>query len=430
MYVEARVAGISNSDEHYQPYFFLSYARTPRISDKDPDPNLWVTKFYRALCQEIMQISRLPAGVSPGFMDQELRVGAAWNERLAKELASCRVFVPLYSPRYFGSEPCGKEWAAFDLRRKRHMGQGPDLPEVMVPAFWVPVRPDELPEMAPPIQFNDPALGTPYQERGVYGLIKLNRYRDHYKSVVNALARRIVDLAENVRLPPGKPCDFTSLKSAFVPDRGRRFQIVVLAPTRDALPPHRSQRQYGAAATDWNPYYPQCDQPIASLAADIVRDLGFEPELWSYADQGEDLLKEDGPASPGVVLLDPWVVLMPGYQAALSYLRRSSHPWVGLVIPWHEDDEQLAAATDQIRAGLHALAPTWIERGRLLAREAAKGTLAFGQFAPALRQVVFTVSRPYLRDTPAFPPRSEPGDAPPRRRDRLTWQPPENPGGT
>ncbi len=217
------MASIPSSDKHHQPYFFLSYARTPRISANDPNPNLWVTKFYRALCQEIMQISRPPDGVSPGFMDQELRVGAAWNERLTKELATCRVFVPLYSPRYFANEPCGKEWAAFDLRRKQLMEQGADFPEVVLPVFWVPVRPDDLPEMAHPIQFHDPALGAQYQERGVYGLIKLHRCSDHCKSVVAALARRIVDLAENVRLPPGKPCDFTSLKSAFVPDWGRRF---------------------------------------------------------------------------------------------------------------------------------------------------------------------------------------------------------------
>lgn len=397
------MASIPGSDQHHQPYFFLSYARTPRISANGPDPNLWVTKFYWALCQEIMQISRLPDGVSPGFMDQELRVGAAWNERLAKELASCRVFVPLYSPRYFASESCGKEWAAFDLRRKHLMGRGSDLSEVVLPAFWVPVRPTELPKMAHPIQFHDPALGTKYQEHGVYGLIKLNRFRDHYKLVVDALARRIVDLAENVRLPPGTPCDFTSLPSAFVPDQTRRFRIVVLAPTRDTLPPHRDQRQYGTAATDWNPYYPQYDRPIASLAADIVQSLGFEPELWSYAERGEDLLRPDGPASPGIVLLDPWVVLMPEYQAALSILRRSSHSWVGLVVTWHEDDEQLTAATDQIRPGLRALVPTWIEQGRLLSREAAKGALGIGQFAPALREVILTVAKSYLREASHTP---------------------------
>jgi hypothetical protein len=50
-------------------------------------------------------------------MNRELRQGQGqgheWPWRLSNALATCSVFVPLYSRRYFKSEHCGKEWFAF-----------------------------------------------------------------------------------------------------------------------------------------------------------------------------------------------------------------------------------------------------------------------------------------------------------------------------
>src|SRR5690242_4825127 len=90
------------------PYFFLSYARTPRLPDDPGDPDKWIAKLYEDLCTNVIQFAK---GKSPnvGFMDREIFPGEQWPNRLAQALACCRVFVPLYSPRYFESEECGKE---------------------------------------------------------------------------------------------------------------------------------------------------------------------------------------------------------------------------------------------------------------------------------------------------------------------------------
>ncbi|MBC3842855.1 hypothetical protein GXW82_29795 [Streptacidiphilus sp. 4-A2] len=50
-------------------------------------------------------------------MDRGMHLGEGWVGRLSDALASCRVFVPLYSPRYFRSEPCGQEWRGFASRQ-------------------------------------------------------------------------------------------------------------------------------------------------------------------------------------------------------------------------------------------------------------------------------------------------------------------------
>lgn len=95
-------AGNSPQTGDPAPYFFLSYAHTPKQDPNDPgDPDKWVVNLFRDLCAHIMHMTNLPHGARAGFMDRELRSGSDWPFRLAQALATCRVFVPLYSQRYF-----------------------------------------------------------------------------------------------------------------------------------------------------------------------------------------------------------------------------------------------------------------------------------------------------------------------------------------
>ena len=87
-----------------RPYFFLSYARTPKRDPADrTDPDRWVHKLYKDLCDEILQMTDAQPGEA-GFMDRENKLGAEWSPELMTALKSCRVFVPLYSRRYFESD--------------------------------------------------------------------------------------------------------------------------------------------------------------------------------------------------------------------------------------------------------------------------------------------------------------------------------------
>ena len=160
---EGRVTDGNNSaSPDNAPYFFLSYAHTPRQEGSPGDPDIWVANLFQDLSAHIMQLTNLPPGATPGFMDRELRPGSDWPTRLAQALATCRVFVPLYSRRYFGSEHCGKEWFAFSRRVLNHVARaGPA--EAIIPALWVPVAPALLPEAAKSIQFDPGQLGERYE---------------------------------------------------------------------------------------------------------------------------------------------------------------------------------------------------------------------------------------------------------------------------
>jgi hypothetical protein len=198
--------------------FFLSYAHTPKVDNHDPaDPDLLVAEFFRDLCRSLVQISDLPMGEGIGFMDREFRPGYKWPDRLARALATCKVFVPLYSPRYFSKENCGMEWFAFASRAAEVAARRGEQVEAIVPALWVPVPDERLPEVAQPIHYWTPDYGSRYASHGIYGLMTISKYKDQYKEVIHELASRILDVAEKFQLDPGTVPDYRSLRNAFKP---------------------------------------------------------------------------------------------------------------------------------------------------------------------------------------------------------------------
>ncbi|MCF1594579.1 TIR-like protein FxsC [Streptomyces muensis] len=211
--------GVSSYEESGEsaPYFFLSYAHIPRDDSDDSDPNLWVTRLFSDLCEHIRSMTVVPWG-SAGFMDRSVRAGAVWTSELSDAIATCRVFVPLYSPRYFVSPWCGKEWTAFTRRQARHPGDGArGLPSGIVPALWSPVPDSQLPLPVRDVQFMHPELGERYRTFGLYGLAKLRSFRNDYQKAVLHLARRIVEVGEGVVVERGERVDLSALPDAFAP---------------------------------------------------------------------------------------------------------------------------------------------------------------------------------------------------------------------
>ncbi|WP_217551683.1 TIR-like protein FxsC [Streptomyces sp. GbtcB6] len=209
----------------HQPYFFLSYAHTPQRDPAGGDPDHWVRVLFNDLCGHIMALTDLPAGSPAGFMDREMRSGEGWTERLSENLAACRVFVPLFSPRYFSSEMCGREWYAFHERMPNARATGTATASAVVPALWRRVDRHELPDSARHVRIEDLSSGGGYLSSGIYGLIKLSRLRGEYDETVFGLAERIVRAARDSGPAPGRPRDHESTPNAFEP-RGtgpRRF---------------------------------------------------------------------------------------------------------------------------------------------------------------------------------------------------------------
>lgn len=403
----------------HRPYFFLSYAHTPRYGAGGPDPDMWVERLFRDLCGHVMAMTDLPAGAPAGFMDREIRSGEGWSERLGEVLASCRVFVPLFSPRYFASEMCGKEWYAFAQRAIYHHAKSNRPAEAIVPALWVPMPPEQLPGPAERLQFNHRAFGDRYVTDGLYGLIKLRIFAEEYEAAVYELAKRIVSVADTIRLAPGSPVEFRQAPSAFGRPTGgpRPMHVVVAAPTSHDLPPGRSADFYGKQSQDWNPYHPDSARPLAYVAQDLVRSLNYQPTVSSFDHEPLPVAGRP-PTRPEILLVDRWALENEERCRKLAAFDAQPHPWVSVVVPWNRDDPDSREAEAALIEKLERTMPHQMSHGRAACLAAARGVYSMEAFGQLLPQVAEAAAQEYLRHAEVFPP-APPGGGSHSERPRL-----------
>ncbi|MFF5955332.1 TIR-like protein FxsC [Streptomyces luteogriseus] len=200
------------------PYvFYMSYARAPLTvaRPKKDQSDVALEQFHAQLCSYITQLTDHDGEESPGFLDVRMTVGVEWENILKKALATCRVFVPVYNSQYFTREWCGKEWDAFARRQQQHLRKRPCTGNAIVPVLWVGTQYlRDLPPVAAKVQYYHPDLGKDYLQSGLYGLRQAGRHVKH-RSTVWALARTIVEVAQQTSL---EPCDvelFRDLRNVF-----------------------------------------------------------------------------------------------------------------------------------------------------------------------------------------------------------------------
>ncbi|MFC8343525.1 TIR-like protein FxsC [Streptomyces sp. NPDC057280] len=394
------------------PYFFLSYARMPRDGSGRTNPDLWVHDLFHELCDCIDNLTDHPG--MPGFMDGSMKTGQLWNAELDYSLARCRVFVPLYSPRYFISSWCGKEWTAFSNRTVRHRNPGPlSTPSAVVPALWAPVPDNRLPECVKGVQYMDPEFGEAYRENGFYGLAKLTSFRGDYEKAIHHLAKRIVAVGESVVVQPGRRNGLSTAHDAFAATSAttsttrRTLRVSVAAATLDRLPEGRARDYYGPSALDWNPYHPTSERPLAQIAADIAVDLALRPDVREFDHTSR-------PAEgPEVLLLDRWVLRDAERRDNLGEFDRSDLPLTGLVVPWNENDPDSDEAEFELAAQTEATLTRRIRVGRQVCRPAVRGVPDPSAFDAVLRYVVQWAESEYRKRAQPRPPV---GDSTPRFR--------------
>ncbi|WTE73775.1 TIR-like protein FxsC [Streptomyces sp. NBC_01615] len=416
---KSRSVAWAQSTPDRRPYFFLSYAHTPAGGSGD-DPDHWVHVLFSDLCDDIMALTDLPAGTPAGFMDRELRAGEGWPDKLSENLATCRVFVPLFSPRYFASESCGREWFAFNERILRARASGSGAVPAIVPALWTHVDAAQVPDSVRHIHVDHAAFGDRYAANGIYGLMKLKRFRDEYEETVLGLAQRIVRVADESPLPSSRPRPYESTPSAFRP-RGegpRRIHLTVAAPTRHALPEHRDPRPYGEGAEDWNPYHAASARPLASLAEELIRSLDYRVTVSSFDDEeiADETLDKTGRAPmPEILLIDRWALTDEERQRRLAAFDANARPWVSAIVPWDRADMQCHGEEGRkLAADLERTLPSILDRGRLTdGRVAVNGVPTLKAFTDVLPAVVAHATRQYLKHSGVTPPSTP---SPPRLR--------------
>jgi len=352
-----------------------------------------------------------------GFMDRENKIGTAWSPELIASLARCRVFVPLYSRRYFESDNCGREWFAFARREITRKAQGGQVADAIVPALWTRLDRDKLPPVAQSVQFDHNFLGERYCAEGFYGIIKLQNYRTDYQRAVHRLAERIIAIGDQSATDADEtagrqmtPSDFDSLPSAFGPASARRtadgrLQIAVLAHDTSTLPPGRARDYYGATQRTWSPYRPDYIQPVADYAQDIAKKcLDCKPLVGAFEDDMATWASNGHPLPPCLCLVDAWVGLSVSHQEHLNRLDQIKESWVSVLVPWNSQDLGMHDAKDNLRANLqHRL-------GRKLAgvprrcQMAANGIPTMQDFGQLLPEMTMIMLKRFRKEAAAHPP--------------------------
>jgi FxsC-like protein len=387
------------------PYFFLSYAHKSRGDDRyDGEAGYWVGAFFRDLCRSVEQQAGLLKGASSGFMDLERRSGNEWPIGVLRALVGCRVFVPLYSSRYFADEYCGKEWNYIARRRSDPSAQEAPI----VPGIWDPVEAEKVPQAAQAVQFSHRGSDA-YETLGLYGIMKVSRYRAGYVRAVSDLAGLIVAAAEYHPAKEGPAVDHNALESAFDHGRtaqgSRQLRITVVAPRRDELPAERTNSSYyGPSALDWKPYAPDSTRPIVDDASDLARSLGFRVEVGDLYQHENDLLSGDPRFGPQILIVDPWALLVPYTRQLLQRVNDLWLPWVQVVIPWSAADEESQQAKGKLRIVLGAAIQSKLAETASISEMAAHGVPSLGEFDMVLEQLIGAVAKRYLGNAAAFPP--------------------------
>lgn len=171
-------------------YFFLSYAHGER------DDKARVQQFFNDLSTEIRVLTGEDGGTAVGFHDDgALRIGDDWPRELFEALCRAQTMIALFSPRYFRSEFCGKEWAVFSARVRRWERRGGSRQARLIPIFWV--RRTTVPDTLGHLQQSDARFGDTYEREDLRELLREHaRGRSgEYERFVSALALMITEIA-------------------------------------------------------------------------------------------------------------------------------------------------------------------------------------------------------------------------------------------
>jgi FxsC-like protein len=325
------------------------------------------------------------------------------------------VFIPLYSPRYFSSENCGKEWFAFHKRQVEYEANGGRHPEAIVPVLWVPVPEKSLPGVARSLQFDHHRLGEVYARSGFSQLIKINRYSDDYNEALRTLADHIVRVAEENSPDTAQDSfveEYASLECAFgsverKAASSKRLTITIVSDDFYHLPQQpasRAQDYYHPnAPTQWNPYQPESKISLADYTANIARGMGLVPEI-VWFDEIVARGEIDGD-DPGLIVVDPWAVLDSERCRLLHEIGQTAKSWIQVLVPWNATDMQTTLHETALRRALEE-ALSYVP--------APLQTLQM--FGNQLQKAINTALRNYLRHAQPRPPVGPDGSRPSRMR--------------
>ncbi|MEU3184784.1 TIR-like protein FxsC [Streptomyces sp. NPDC006923] len=406
----------------------------------DDNENDLVSDFFEDLCQEIIRITTLSRD-HLGYNYAEMRAAMKWRRELSEALGSCKVFIPLYSPRYFASEFCGKEWWAFSQRLEQYAASTPaPEPNMIFPVIWEGVFHDRvrLPKTAADIWARQRELGERYAKTGLRQLVQLKHHRDYtaqYHEIIYMLGERVAGLINESPLTPDSvSSELDDLYNAFAdpeigpvaatvskqaeeksavtaavpgppafPSGPKHVRLVVASGTSGDLGSLRQDTShYGARQDDWAPYTPDAPEPVLIYAAEVATELRLVPHPEEFDDEVAQLLdKAEANNELAVIILDPWTVAMDHRQAALEEYDKRLSINAGMVVPESACDSETTDNADALRLQiLHVLGRH--ARARQPVFKMSLDTVA--SFKDALRELLIELCRLLVSNAPHVRP--------------------------
>ena len=309
------------------PVFFVSYAR----ADTDYEAyRLQMRRFVDDLSAMVavkMAIAR--QGIC-FFDESSIETGTIWRRELADALKTTRVAVPLYSPSYFTSSWCGREFQVF-LERGCAIPSSPQAPVGIIPVLWMKCT--TMPACVKEIQYRHDAFPREYTEVGIQQLLALNVYSDYYQLSLSAIAESIKSAAAN-GLREMSDIDVETIPSAW--DRSSA-----------ADPESHKEGAIGKTCFvfvsrdgwDWQPY-PEVRKKIGAMAQQISGELGLRYEELACDASLSKKLKETRTSSvPTVLFGDPASLLDSAFAQPMREYDDLYLLNCGTLVPWSEESK-------------------------------------------------------------------------------------------
>lgn len=265
-----------------QYLFFFSYASKNRDS--------YLMQFFEDLYRYVDLSMPLPANgeTKVAFIDQrDIESGTEWNPALLEALQNSRMLVCAYSPHYFESDMCSREWHVFRLRHKSYRQNHPNYdaePIAIKPVMWFPFEQQTFPEITRQaifaIQIASGQRDAPV-ERNVpveHMLRKRPRYAVEYEELIERIGKEIVSCNRDGPLLPvleGIESELSEFPSLFpVPDWERSSPRGITPPLHFAL---ISGAEAGPGR--WRPFGDRTEPVSATLYSIASVDLCMTCEV-------------------------------------------------------------------------------------------------------------------------------------------------------
>ena len=339
-------------------WFFLSYARL----DRDDDPFECVRKFYDDLDREIRLKKTIREGTAGFYDGTGIQQGDQWPQTLGAALNACRALVSVYSPAYFDSEYCGKEFAVFNSRIDAYMNGVPKetvRPKLILPVLLYP--PDDLgtvPEALSETQYHDDNYPELYRKEGLrYFFRRTNTaLQDAYQDFLDVLVDKLLGATAGNQAPSLLTLpDIKTIESAFhvprdkaagaggsQPQSGPRYAdfFYVAGKSDEIKPLGRSVENYGTEGElDWKPYLPDTPDEVGLIAQSAATKEGFRYQRFALNDNLLTFIK-DAEANNRIVILivDTWTLRLQKYKQWMLDYDRMNFGNCAVLIVWNDRD--------------------------------------------------------------------------------------------